>query len=41
VVIYSIDKRKSGGRGGGRERERERERMSKLKFIERDRTTHP
>jgi len=25
VVIYSIDKRKSGGRGGGRERERERE----------------
>jgi len=39
VVIYSIDKRKSGGRGGGRERERER--MSKLKFIERDRTTHP
>jgi len=42
VVIYSIDKRKSGGRGGReRERERERERMSKLKFIERDRTTHP
>jgi len=25
VVIYTIDKRKSGGRGGGRERERERE----------------
>jgi len=41
VVINSIDKRKSGGRGGGGERERERERMSKLKFIERDGTTHP
>jgi len=29
-----------GGEEEG-ERERERERMSKLKFIERDRTTHP
>jgi len=30
-----------GEEEGERERERERERMSKLKFIERDRTTHP